>query len=168
MVKTIPITELKEVLLFPKEARVKEPYYLIHATGEEKITIVSVGKNGIEFNKTYGYFHEALGVEIYRCLYGQGLIIMQRNDIEGEAKEFKVSFLRFGMTIEVPSGFGSCLINTGKTFLVVLDNSTLNEKLHSAGSLKDKKGFCYYVVDKQGEIAFYKNHHYKFHPQITS
>lgn len=167
MIITKTHKEIEDVLMAPKAKGVKEPYFVIREVGQN-ITIVSSGKNGDEYNKTYGHFHTYMGVEIYTCLYGQGLLIMQRNDEEGEAKEFKVVALHSGKQVEVPSGFGHALINISKSFLVVLDNAPDFVGSHNYEPVKGKIGFAYYVVEKKGEIAFEKNPNYRVHPQIST
>lgn len=158
--------DIKDVLMEPQSPGVKDAYFVLPADGQ-KITIVTSGNNGREFNKTYGYFHKAQTVEVFHCLYGQGLLVMQRNDEAGEAKEFKVASLNQGRQVSVPAGFGHTLINLGKTFLVVLDNAP-SPQVPDYNPVKAKKGFAYYVVEKKGEIAFEPNPNYLVHPQITS
>lgn len=160
--------ELKEVLMDSKAPGVKEPYFVIRGEEGQNVTILSPGLNGIEFNKTYGHFHNYAGVEIYHIVYGQGILIMQRNDEEGEAKEVKVVSLRGGMNVEIPAGYGHALINVGKTYLVTIDNAPADPKAHNFEPVKQKQGLAYYVIDKKGEIGFEPNRNYKLHPQITT
>jgi len=159
--------ELKDVLMDPKSSGVKEPYFVVRGDAGQNITILSPGKNGAEFNKTYGHFHKYQGVEIYTVVYGRGVLVMQRNDEEGEAKEFRVVTLRSGSVVEIPSGYGHALVNVGKTYLVVIDNAPNQPKLHDFETVKRKKGFAYYVIDKKGEIGFEVNHNYELHPQVS-
>ena len=159
---------LEDVLLAPRAAGVKEPYSVIHGENQN-ITVLDPGLNGMEYNKTYGHFHKFLGVEIYTCLYGQGVLVMQRNDENGEAKEFKVITLHSGRQVEIPSGFGHALVNVGKNYLVVLDNTGIKaDKWHDYKPVAVKKGFAYYIVEKKGEIALDPNPHYQVHPQIST
>lgn len=160
--------ELRDVLMDPKAPGVKEPYSVIHGEAGQNITILTSGKNGEEFNKTYGHFHNYQGVETYNVVYGQGVLILQRNDENGEAKEFKVMSLRGGTTVEIPSGYGHTLVNIGKTYLVVVDNAPVGDRFHNFEPLKQKRGFAYYVIDKKGEIGFEANPNYHTHPQITT
>lgn len=157
--------DIKDVLMEPKAPGINDAYFIL-PVDNQKITIVASGNNGKEFNKTYGYFHKTQTAEVFHCLYGQGLLIMQRNDDNGEAKEFKVASLNQGRQMSVPAGFGHTLINIGKTFLVVLDNAPLPGE-SDYNSLKTKQGFAYYIVLKKGEIAFEPNLNYLVHPQIT-
>jgi oxalate decarboxylase/phosphoglucose isomerase-like protein (cupin superfamily) len=168
MISTKIHKELEDVLLEPKAPGVKESYFVIQSE-EQNITVLNPGKNGIEYNKTYGHFHKFLGVEIYVTLFGQGVLIMQRNDENGEAKEFKVVTLHPGKQVEIPSGFGHVLINIGKGFLVVLDQTGKRaDKWHNYEPVKAKRGLAYYIVEKKGEIAFDVNPAYRVHPQIST
>lgn len=167
MIVTKTHKELKEVLLDPSTSGVKEPYFVIRGDNQS-ITVLDAGKNGTEFNKTYGHFHKYKGVEIYNCLYGQGVLVMQRNDESGEPKEFKVITLHPGKQVEIPAGFGHCLYNIGRGYLVVLDNAPTKGSIHDYDTVKAKKGFAYYIVEKKGEIGFEFNRCYKSHPQITT
>lgn len=167
MVAVTTHKDLESVLLDPKTPGVKEPYFAIEGENGENILVISAGKNGPEFNKTLGYFHTFPGVEIYHCLYGQGVILIQRNDGGNEAKEIRVLALRPGAIVEVPSGYGHTVVNTGKNFLVVANNAPQNNKLHDSELVKDKKGFAYYIVDKKGNISFEPNPNYSFHPQVS-
>lgn len=168
MITTRTRPELKEVLMDPKSPGVKEPYFVIRGDEGQNITILSPGKNGNEFNKTYGHFHNYQGIEIYRVVYGQGVLIMQRNDDGGEAKEVKVVGLRPGVTVEVPVGYGHALVNIGKTYLVVIDDAPSTSGAHDFDLVKEKHGFAYYIVDKKGEVGFEPNHNYHLHPQIAT
>lgn len=168
MVVTFSIKDIQSVLMDPKSPSIKEPYFIIKGENGENITVVSSGKNGLEFNKTIGYFHTFQGVVIYHCLYGQGILIMQRNDSMGEVKEIKVMGLRPGVSVEIPSGYGHCLANIGKNFLIVADNAPQNEKNQDSEYIKKKKGLAYYIVDKKGNVSFEENKNYSFHPQITT
>lgn len=158
--------DLKDVLMEPKAAGVKDAYFILPADGQN-ITIISSGNNGREFNKTYGYFHKSQVAEVFHCLYGQGLLIMQRDDEAGDAKEFKVASLNPGRQVSIPAGFGHAVVNLGKTVLVVLDNAALPQAT-DYDLVKAKQGFAYYIVEKKGEIAFEPNPNYTVHPQITT
>lgn len=168
MITTRTRQELKDVLMDPKEPGVREPYFVIRGEGGQNITALTPGLNGREFNKTYGHFHNFPEIEIYHVVYGQGLVVMQRNDENGQAKEFRMVTLRPGATVEIPVGYGHSLINIGKTYLVVIDNSPTDAKAHNFEPVKEKHGFAYYVVDKKGEIGFEPNPDYNIHPQIVT
>lgn len=169
MILPISQTELKSVLMDPKSAQIKEPYLLINqGTDSENITIITPGKNGVEFNKTIGFTHKFNGMLIYKCIYGKGVLMMQKSDGLGEPKEVIVRGLRPGTEVEIPAGYTHMIANTGRTILVMVDNGLKDEKWKDRSLLIDKKGLAYYVIDKKGEIAFEKNPNYAYHPNITS
>lgn len=159
--------DLKQVLIEGAKAEIKFPYYLIKED-EQVIFVVTPGKNGPEYNKTLGYFSNFTGMQSYQCLYGQGIMVIQRNDEAGEAKEFKVITLNPGRQIIVPAGWGMCMVNTGTNFLVVVRNSLLDETFQDTTPVLEKRGFAYYVVEKKGEINFEQNLNYSVHPQIST
>ena len=159
--------DLKDVLMEPKALGIKDAYYII-AEADQNIIILSPGKNGVEFNKTHGHFHKGQSVEIFTCVLGQGVLVMQRNDEEGEAKEFKVVSLNPGKQVVIPAGFGHSLINVGRTFLIVSHTGSNTPQANNYKAVKEKKGFAYYVVEKKGDIAFELNPNYRVRPQINT
>lgn len=166
MVITKTRKDLKPFLMDPKAEGVVEPYFLIKVD-EQVIFALPHGLNGLEFNKTEGFLTSLKGVQLYQCLYGTGIMLLQRNIEGGEAKEFKVITLNPGRKVGVPAGWLSALVNIGKSFLVVLSNFDLDFK---AGKkwVKEKRGFAYWVLEKKGEVAFEQNPNYRVHPQITT
>lgn len=166
MVTSKTAKDLKSVLMQGAKPEVKVPYYLIEDNGQA-IFVIASGRNGAEFNKTVGYFSNFPGMQTYQCLYGQGIFLMQRNDL-AEAKEFKVVSLNPGRQVSVPAGWGMGLVNTGNNLLVVLRNSFLDEKYKDPKPILEKQGLAYYVVEKKGEISFEENPNYKLHPQIST
>lgn len=167
MVITKTADDLKPVLIDQTGQKIKIPYYLIEDKGQV-IFAVAPGHNGIEFNKTVGYLSSFPGMQTYQCLYGSGILLMQRNDEFGEAKEFKMVTLNSGKQVTVPAGWAVCLVNTGSSLLVVLRNSVLEEKYRDSKPIIEKKGLAYYLIEKKGEIVFEKNSNYKIHPQIST
>lgn len=167
MIITITKKEIEDVLMEPRSSGVKDAYFIIQGDRQD-IIVLNPGKNGQEFNKTEGYFRKDNGVGILHCLFGQGILLMQRNDQTGEAKEFKVVTLQPGKQAVIPAGFAYAAVNIGKGFLVGLDNSLTNLKSKDFESIKGKRGLAYYIVEKKGEVAFEINSNYSVHPQIAT
>lgn len=168
MLITKTIKNLKDVLMDPKSgSTLKEPYHII-VEKDQLIFIVSPGQNGLEYNKTEGYFSKYQGVQVYQCLYGQGVLLLQRNEEQGEAKEFKVLTLNPGRQVGIPADWAMVLVNIGKTFLVVIGNVDMDAKYINSEPIIAKQGLAYYVVEKKGEVGFEQNPNYSVHPQITT
>ncbi|MEK7616511.1 MAG: glucose-6-phosphate isomerase family protein [Patescibacteria group bacterium] len=159
--------DLKPVLMKGVRGAIKTPYYII-SDNEQAIIVLSPGKNGIEFNKTLGYFSNFPGLQTYQCLYGKGIFIIQRNDEKGEAKEFKVVSLNPGKQVLLPAGWGMCIVNTGSSFLAVLRIGFLDSALEDLKPILEKQGFAYYIIEKKGEISFEQNPNYSVRPQIAT
>jgi oxalate decarboxylase/phosphoglucose isomerase-like protein (cupin superfamily) len=145
---------------------VDEPYFIIKVD-DKSVVVVSPGQNGLEYNKTEGYAISYAGVQLFQCLYGQGVLLLQRNDEEGNAKEFKVVTLNPSKQVTIPSGWVSALVNIGKSFLIILVNPVLEDEFQDRSEIKEKHGLAYYVIEKKGEVSFEQNPNYQHHPQIT-
>lgn len=167
MVITKSYQDIKPVLMESGRNYIREPYYVIKSNNQI-IYILSSGLNNNEYNKTEGFFSNYPASLRYRCLFGQGILLMQRNDDLGEAKEFKVITLSYGKQVDVPSTWGFCLVNTGKNLLVVLGNKDLSKQEIDSKPIYQKRGLAYYVIEKKGEISFEANPNYSVHPQITT
>lgn len=166
MILAITSKDLKPVLIPGAKVEVKEPGFLIKDQ-QQAIFVVSPGRNGGEFNKTIGYFSNFPGIQTYQCLYGTGIMLMQRNDPSG-VKEFKVVTLNSGRQVSVPAGWGMCVVNTGSNLLIVLRSSKLDEIYQDTKPILEKGGLAYFLIEKKGEISFEENPSYNFHPQITT
>lgn len=167
MIITKTLKDLRPVLINRQSGEIKTPYYLIEDNGQA-VFVITPGRNGVEFNKTEGYFSTFPGMQNYISLYGSGILLMQRNDELGEAKEFKLVTLNPLKQISVPAGWSMCLINTGSTYLVVLRSSGLDKKYIDIKPIIEKGGLAYFVVEKKGEIVFEPNPNYHVHPQIAT
>lgn len=168
MIITKGIKEIKPVLMDSQaKPQVKEPYSII-LEKDQAVFVVSPGLNGVEYNKTEGYISNYPGVQVYQCLYGQGILLMQRIDETGEAKEFKVVTLNAGRQVGIPAGWAMCLVNIGKTFLIVIGNVDMESDYPDSKPVLEKGGLAYFVIEKKGEISFEQNPNYKLHPQITT
>lgn len=167
MVITKTYNELRPVLMDKATKGIKTPYYLM-TDKDQVIFVISSGLNGSEFNKTSGCFNNFSGIQTLQCLYGSGILLMQRNDEFEEAKEFKMVRLSPHKQVDVPVGWLVCLVNTGSGLLVVIESNHLDEKYKIPKPILDKKGFAYYVVEKKGEIVFEPNPNYNIRPQVTA
>lgn len=167
MVVTKTHKDIKPVLMDSTKKGVKYPYYQILGDGQI-IFVVSPGFNGPEYNKTTVFFNNYPSIQVYQCLSGQGMILMQRMDQQGEAKEFKVISIPVGLSVTVPIGWVTCLVNVGKSLLVVLANIGIESNLLDSKEAIEKKGLIYYVVEKKGEISFEQNPNYSVYPQIST
>ena len=125
-----------------------------HQTGEllHGISIVHPGKVGDEYFMTKGHFHAELATaEVYYCLAGQGMMVMETP--EGQSA---VSELRPGKVLYVPGRWAHRSVNTGAdgdlvTFFVYPAGAG-----HDYGSI-EKQGFRKLIVERDGRPAIVDN-----------
>ncbi len=125
-----------------------------HIAGEllHGLSIVHPGRVGNEYFKTKGHFHTILETaEIYHCLQGQGMIVMETP--EGN---WAVEQLRPGKVLYIPPRWAHRSVNTSQnenlvTFFVYPGHSG-----HNYGAI-EKQGFRKLVVEHNGQPKIVDN-----------
>lgn len=113
---------------------------LLHGT-----SIVHPGKVGAEYFMTKGHFHAVVDTaEIYYCLQGEGMMVMETPEGEWAVKE-----LRPGRVLYVPPRWAHRSVNTGDeedlvTFFVYPGNAG-----HDYGTI-ETQGFRKLVIERDG------------------
>ena len=167
--------EMKDVLKNPNVDGPENHYYMIRG-GKDKtnITVWESGNIGGEFIKTYGHYHVGNIEETYKIVGGEGIVLLQQRKIDqgkaidNEIEIFVLIKVKAGDIINIPSGIGHLVVNTGKTWLVTVDNSPIrisdNTKFPNHADyepVKKMHGFAYYVIDDGGKPKLIKNNNYK-------
>ena len=168
--------KMREVLMAPGAPGPAIHYYMIRGGSEKRnITIWESGTIGGEYIKAYGHYHVDGLDETYWIVAGEGVILQQKMVVENGAtqmdrvEEFKVITIKAGDSVYMPPGYGHLAINTGKTWLVTLDDSPVAGTGDSASmpvhadyeSVRMMRGFAYYVVEKDGAPTLVPNPLYK-------
>ena len=170
--------KMKEVLMDPNGVGPAFHYYMIRGGVDQKnITVWEPGTISGEYIKTYGHYHVGDLSETYEIIYGQGVALLQKlaENEKGEmipdtVAEFRAVKVEAGKKIFMPAKFGHLLANTGKTYLVTVDDSPVDfEDKDPVGMpghadyelVKKMRGFAYYVVEHDGKAALKKNPLYK-------
>lgn len=174
--------EMKDVLMRPEAEGPEVHYYMIRG-GKDKtnITVWETGTVGGEYIKTYGHYHVGDLSETYQLASGEGIILLQKrkedpngNPIDDEIETFYAIPAKVGDTVFIPSGTGHLIVNTGKIWMVMVDDSPVNFEEVDPVSLpghadykavKKMQGFAYYVVKENGKPALVKNPRYKVVPE---
>ncbi len=153
-------------------------YYMIRGGVDQKNTTVwEPGTISGEYIKTYGHYHVGKLSEDYFVAYGEGVALLQKlaeNEngelIADQVAEFKAVVVKTGDKVFMPEKFGHLLANTGKTYLVTIDDSPVDFEDRDPTSfpghadyelVKQMRGFAYYVVEHEGKPALRKNPLYK-------
>lgn len=173
---------MREVLMHPEESGPEIHYYMIRG-GDQKtnITVWETGTVGGEYIKTYGHYHVGKLDETYTVAAGEGIVLLQTrkvdsagNPIDDEIDSFYAIPVKTGDRCFIPSETGHLVVNSGKTWLVTVDDSPVNFEEADPVSLpghadylavKKMQGFAYYVVEENGKPVLVKNEKYKAIPE---
>lgn len=118
-------------------------------------TTLYPGKVGEEYFMTKGHFHTILDTsEIYYCLSGQGMMLMETPEGEVDWKE-----LRPGDALYVPGRWAHRSINTGSEPLVMFFVYRADAG-HDYGTIEEK-GYRKIVVEHDGKPAVLDNPKWK-------
>lgn len=175
--------KMKEVLMDPKAEGPEVHYYMIRGGSDKKnVTVWETGTVGGEYIKTYGHYHVGKLDETYWVISGEGIVLLQTrktdlngNPIDDEIETFYAIKVKSGDSVFIPSGAGHLVVNTGKIWLVTVDDSPVNFEEKDPVSLpghadyeavKKMKGFAYYIVEENGEAKAVKNENYKVVPEV--
>src|SRR3989344_3498188 len=110
--------------------------------------------------------------ETYWFVAGEGVALLQRLADQSDpavVAEFKAIQVKTGDSVYMPAGYGHLMLNTGKTWLVMEDDSPVEGPDDSAsmpghadyGAVKQMRGFAYYVVERDGKPVLIANKLYK-------
>jgi glucose-6-phosphate isomerase len=108
-------------------------------------SITYPGKVGDEYFMTKGHFHERLeSAEIYLCLSGKGLMLMESPEGDVQVEEF-----RPGRSVYVPGRYAHRSINTSPDEPLITFFAFPGDAGHDYGTI-ETKGFRTVVVDRDG------------------
>jgi glucose-6-phosphate isomerase, archaeal len=179
-----PHEKMKEVLMNPDAEGPDIHYYMIRGGVDKKnITVWEHGTVGGEYVKTYGHYHVGELAETYWVVQGEGIVLLQKrkpdyqgDPIDDEIEYFKAIHVKAGDNVFIPSDVGHLVVNTGKTWLVTVDDSPINFEEVDPVSLpghadyepvQKMRGFAYYVVEENGAPKLVKNPRYKAVPDAV-
>ena len=151
-------------------------------TNQRNNTIWEPGKIGGEYIKTYGHYHVGNLDETYWAIFGEGIVLVQKravdtngNPIDDEIDKAYAVKVKPGDALFIPSGWGHLVANIKSTYFVTADDSPVNFDEENPvafpghadyEAIRKMRGFCYYIVEKDGKPALIKNPKYKKIPSI--
>ncbi len=175
--------KMQEVLMDPTAPGPEIQYHMVRGGSEQRnITVWEPGIIGGEYIKTYGHYHVGKLDETYWIIFGEGIAILQKraadasgNPIDDEIEQVYAVHVKQGDSIFIPSEWGHLVANISKTYFVTADDSPVNFDEANPVSMpghadyeavKKMQGFCYYVVEENGQPKLVKNPKYKLVPNI--
>ncbi|MGA1836610.1 glucose-6-phosphate isomerase family protein [Herbiconiux sp. 11R-BC] len=115
-------------------------------------SITYPGKVGDEYFMTKGHFHTRLeSAEIYLCLSGQGLMLMESPEGDIQVEEF-----RPGRSVYVPGRYAHRSVNTSPDEPLITFFAFPGDAGHDYGTI-ETKGFRKIVVDRDGSPELLDN-----------
>lgn len=115
-------------------------------------SITYPGKVGDEYHMTKGHFHERLeSAEIYLCLSGRGLMLMESPEGDVQVEEFVT-----GRAVYVPGRYAHRSINTSPDEPLITFFAFPGDAGHDYGTI-ETKGFRKIVVERDGRPELLDN-----------
>jgi glucose-6-phosphate isomerase len=175
--------KMQEVLMDPTATGPEIQYHMVRGGKDQRnITVWEPGLVGTEYIKTYGHYHVGNLDETYWIIFGEGIALLQKravdinsNPIDDEIEQVYAVHVKPGDSIFIPSEWGHLVANISKTFFATADDSPVNFDEANPVSMpghadyeavKKMQGFCYYVVEENGQTKLIKNPKYKTVPEI--
>lgn len=165
--------KMSDVLMDPTAQGPAIHYYMIRGgKNKRNITVLETGTVGGEYIKTYGHYHIGDLDETYWFASGEGVVLQQKLVDHADpavVEEFKAIKVKAGDSVYMPPGYGHLMINTGDTWLVLVDDSPVAGPDDSASmpghadyeAVKAMRGFAYYLVEEDGTPTLVANKAYK-------
>ncbi len=175
--------KMMDVLMNPSPDSPDIHYHMVRGgSNQRNITIWEPGVIGGEYIKTHGHYHVGKLDETYWVIFGEGILLVQKrttdangNPIDDEIDKAYAVHVKAGDALFIPSEWGHLVANISKTYFVTADDSPVNFDDENPVSfpghadyeaVKKMRGFCYYIVEKDGKPTLVKNKRYKKIPEI--
>jgi glucose-6-phosphate isomerase, archaeal len=164
--------KMREVLMEQDAEGPAIHYYMVRGgKNKRNVTILESGNVGGEYIKTYGHYHIGNLDETYWFKEGEGVALLQKLVNPSDPSvvaEFKALQVSAGSEVYMPPGYGHLMVNKGKTWLVMVDDSPVEGPNDSASMpghadyepVKKMQGFAYYVVEHEEKPVLKKNPKY--------
>lgn len=138
-----------------------------HPDWRPNITVLTPQKMGQEYPKTFGHYHEHGEKETYLILQGEGWLVIQKpkKDNPVELEDFQILKGKTGGKLEVPGGYGHCLVNPSGDLLVTADWEPESAG-HVYDNIKQLHGMGYYIIEENDQPKLVKNENYQLVPEI--
>lgn len=168
------LAELR-VVLKDAEANGPDPVYWVFSDiteqAWENLTVISEGKLGDEYPKTFGHYHNQPIGEIYHIVAGEGILMLQRKFLEKERwvpeKVDEVILVKAqpGDEICITPEWGHSWSNIGQLPLLLFDDWKAGHNPRDYQMIEKLGGMAYYLVEENGHVKATVNPHYQELPE---
>lgn len=173
------LEELKPVLKNPQSLGQNPVYWVFSeitdpSKGSEwaNVTIISPGKIGGEYPKTFGHYHpENAPDEIYHLIEGEGILQLQKKHLEDgvwnpeKVDEVYLIKAKVGDEIVIKKEFGHSWSNMGSGPLISFDNWRSSHTPSDYEYIEKLHGMAYYLIEADGQVKAVPNPNYKHLPE---
>ncbi len=145
------LAEMKEVLLDP-DAKGPDPVYEVFTDLGDHFwinkTVLTSGRYGKEYPKTFGHYHNHDVDEVYYVVDGEGVLLLQKRD----ATEVFLVRAKTGDRVVIHPEYGHSWSNVGGKPLVLFDNWSTPHSPTDYAKIENMAGMAYYLVEENGEV----------------
>lgn len=144
---------MKEVLLDPSTSSGQgpDPVYEVFTDLNNHFwvnkTVISAGRYGKEYPKTFGHYHGENVDEVYFVAEGEGVLVLQKRD----ASEVLLVRAKTGDRVVIHPEYGHSWSNVGDKPLVLFDNWSFPHSPTDYAKIERLAGMAYYLVEKDGK-----------------
>lgn len=170
LVSSRSLAEMKSVFLDSSSSG-PDPVYKVYDVSSDNSwvnqTVVTHGKYGTEFPKTFGHYHGTPVPEIYTEVQGEGILLLQKKYFENGVwvpeKVSEVIFIKakHGDKITITPEYGHSWSNIGDTDLVLYDDWHSGHQPSDYEMIQKLHGMAYYLTDNNGEPKPVANSNYQ-------
>lgn len=163
------------VLMNPSAPGPDPVYYVFNNVTEggpwANITIMTAGKYGKEYPKTFGHYHGAQVLETYHILSGEGVMQLQKRFMDQKMwvaeKVMEVLLVRVNAGEEITIGpeYGHSWSNVGELPFITYDNWTAGHEPTDYAMIEKLGGLAYYLIDGGGKVKAVANPKYQDLPE---
>lgn len=129
------------------------------------LTVISPDRIGEEFPKTFGHYHGTDVNETYHLISGEGILLMQKKDVENRISDVVFIKAKPGDEIVITPEWGHSWSNVGDTPLLSFDDWRSGHTERDYKLIEELGGMSYYLTLKDGEITYQKNPRYDDLPE---
>ncbi|OGE23642.1 hypothetical protein A2688_02345 [Candidatus Daviesbacteria bacterium RIFCSPHIGHO2_01_FULL_38_8] len=165
------LEQLKPVLKDPNSSGPDPVYYVFYELTEKSWannTIISPGKIGEEFPKTFGHYHpDGAPDETYHLVSGDGVLLLQKKHVENGkiipeiVDEVFLAKAKPGDEIVIPKEYGHSWSNVGNMPLISFDDWRTGHTPSDYEPIEKMQGMAYYLVEENGAVKAVPNPNYK-------
>lgn len=165
---------IKQVLMDPESKGPELVYMVVSGMTKERwenLTIITAGRFGKEFPKTFGHYHGTETPETYRVISGEGVLQVQKKHFDekmwvwDQVEEVILVKVKAGDEVTITPEYGHSMSNTGEAPLLTYDDWRAGHDPTDYAMIEKMQGLAYYLVEEGGGVKALPNPKYQSLPE---